>query len=71
MVIIADTGRRRAAGRVSERGSVTSLLGRKLVETKERRRLENPDTNMSWEVEMSILLQRAPTTLAKAPEAAA
>ena len=71
MVMTADTGRRRAAGRESEKGSMNSLLGRKLVETKERRRLDKPDTSMSWEVEISILLQRAPTTLAKAPEAAA
>ena len=71
MVMTADTGRRRTAGRESEKGSVSSLLGRKLVETKERRRLDKPDTSMSWEVEISILLQRAPTTLAKAPTAAA
>ena len=53
----AETGRRTAAGRENEKGSVTNLLGRNNVETKERRRLEKPDTNIRWEVEMFILLQ--------------
>ena len=42
-----------------------------MVEIKERRRLEKPDTNIRWEVEMFILLHCALATLATAPAAAA
>ena len=71
MVMVAETGSRTAASRDSDSGAVTSLLGRNMVETKERRRLEKPDTNIRWEVEMFILLHCALATFATAPAAAA
>ena len=56
MVMAPQTGSRAAAFSDNDCGSVSSLFGRKIVEIKDRRRLENPDTNMRWEVEIFILL---------------
>ena len=71
MVITAETGSRIAACRDRDSGSVSNLFGRNMVEINARMRLEKPDTNISWEVEMFILLHCAPTTFATAPAAAA
>ena len=70
MVMVAETGSRTAACRDSDSGAVTNLLGRSRLEIKERRRLEMPDTNISWEVEMFISLHFALRTFAAAPAAA-
>ena len=64
MVMVAETGSRTAACRDSDSGAVTSLLGRNMVEIKERRRLEKPDTNIRWEVETAIFIHWALTTFA-------
>jgi len=47
MVMQPDTGSKIAALSDREYGLVNNLLGRKVTETKERMRLEIPDTNIS------------------------
>ena len=64
MVMVAEIGSRTAASVVSDCGSDRTLLGRKTVETKDRIRLEQPETSIRLEVEISILLHFAPTTFA-------
>ena len=56
MVMAPHRGSRTAAFIDSDCGSVSNLFGRKIVEIKERRRLENPDTNISCELEIFFLL---------------
>ena len=56
MVMAPHTGSMAAAFIDRDSGSVSNLFGRKIVEIKERRRLENPDTNINWDVETFILL---------------
>ena len=56
MVMAPHTGSRAAAFSDKDCGSVSNLFGRKIVEINERRRLENPDTNINWDVEIFILL---------------
>ena len=64
MVRDPDTGSKAAAFVVSDAGLVRTRLLRNIVDTRERRTLEQPDTNISCEVEMLSLLHFAPTTLA-------
>ena len=71
MVMPADAGSRIAALRDNDWGLVSNLLGRKEADIRERRKLEIPDTNMSWEEEMFFWLHLAPRTFATAPAAAA
>jgi len=59
-----DTGSNAAALVGRDVWLVRTQLVRKIVDTRERRTLEQPDTNISWEVEMLSLLHLAPTTLA-------
>ena len=71
MVMPAQTGNRIAALLDNNCGLVSNLLGRKEAETRERRKLEMPDTNISWEEEMFFWLHFAPRTFAIAAAAAA
>ena len=57
MVRRAKKGRRIAACKENDCGAVSSLLEIKILEIKERRRLEMPDTSMRWAMEISFLLQ--------------
>ena len=71
MVMPADTGSKIAAFKDNSCGLVSNLLGRKEAEMRERRKLEMPDTNISWEEEMFFWLHLAPRTFDAAPDAAA
>jgi len=53
----AKTGRRIAAWKERDCGAVSSLLEMKILEIKERMKLEMPDTSIRWEVKMFFLLQ--------------
>ena len=64
MVMEPDTGSNASALVGISFGLVITRLVRKIVDTRERRTLEQPDTNISCEVEMLSLLHLAPTTLA-------
>ena len=71
MVMPAETGNKLADFRDINFGLVSNLLGRKETEMRERRKMEMPDTNISWEEVMFFLLHLAPKTFATAPANAA
>ena len=71
MVMPADTGSKIADLSDNKCGLESNLLGRKEVEIRERRKLEMPDTNISWVEVMFFLLHFAPKTFDKAPANAA
>ena len=70
MVMAAEGRSKTAACMGNDCGSVSTRFGRNGVEIKERRRLEQPDTNIRVEVETAILLHCAPTTFATETAAA-
>ena len=55
---------------VNDDGLISSLLVRNSVETMDRRKLKQPEINISLEVETFNLLHLAPTTFATDTEAA-
>ena len=67
----AETGNKIADLSDNNCGFVSNLLGRKETEIRERRKLEMPDTNISWEEVIFFLLHLAPKTFATAPANAA
>ena len=70
MVMLAETGSKSATYNDNNCGLVSNLLVRKEAEMRERRKLEMPETNISWEEEMFFLLHLAPKTFATAIAAA-